>query len=1027
MTGLPCRKPDHANAPGLRVDLLGPPAILWRNEPWPIPRRQARALLFCLAAEEQNIPRERALFLFWPDLPEALARRSLTRLLTHLRRALPDPGALVITPDTLCLDPQRAQSDLGRFRLACAAPDACPLPDLRRAVDLYRGPLLDGFCLPGCPEFESWAVQARSAIERLYLKGLDTLIDRYASSGAIEDAIACARRYLAADELAESVHRRLIALYHRIGDRRAALQQFEACAVILERELGVSPLPNTQSAYHDILRHPAPTEPVTPGPPPAWTTLPSLRAPLVGRGEAMAQLQKAFASARAGAGRVMLISGEPGIGKSRLMQDFAARLDSDAPMLVGSSHEPEHHLPYWPLIEALRPQARSQDWIGLGVAPGCLAEVARILPELRAALPGLPDPAPARWAEQQASLFHALAEWLTRWAAARPPLVLCLDDLHWADPSTLACLSYLGRVAGHAPLLMIGAYRSEEAAALAPLRSELARQGGLREIALRGLPEAEVLQLIRHLSGQAGGAEPLSRCLHRETGGNPFFLLETLRVLFETGALQQGEAGWLAAERQPAGDDCGLPLPDTVSHAIRDRISRLSPGARQVLEAAAVIGPRFDLEMVRKTSGRHESEVVDALDALLARQVISESDGAYRFNHDLIRAVVQNDLSLGRRRLLHHRAGQALARLHPEAPAALAWHYERAGEWKPAAEHALRASRQAREVFAYVEARRYCDLALSALEREAGQLRVSAEVAANRRLRIQALHERGWVLRLLGDMDAYERDSEEVNRLAEALGDRRALAHLRWREANTHRWFCRYTRALAAARDGLRLSHEARDRELEAVCRREIGLAAREAGDVSQARIELERALALFRDLRLANYEIHTLGNLSTLALNEGRIEEAARLAEQALARCEETGLPLERRLPLGDRGAAAAAAGDADIARPALMESLAIASRIADRTQEILCLGHLGWLAARVGQPAEAVQQLEAALALAQRVASPTEQSWLHAGLAQAYRLSGDGCRALRHAELALALARRHGRPLDEALARRILAAISL
>jgi tetratricopeptide (TPR) repeat protein len=533
--------------------------------------------------------------------------------------------------------------------------------------------------------------------------------------------------------------------------------------------------------------------------------------------------------------------------------------------------------------------------------------------------------------------------------------------------------------------------------------------------------------LIRHLSGQASAADELSRCLHRETGGNPFFLLETLRVLFETGVLRQDEAGWHAIAYEAGADDCGLPLPDTVSQAIRERLSRLSPGERQVLEAAAVIGQQFDLETARKTSGRRESEVVDALDALLARQVISEQDGAYRFNHDLIRAVVRLDLSCGRRCLLHRRAGQALARLHPDDPAALAWHFERAGEWRSAAERALQASQQSRGVFAFAEARRYCDQALAALERDAARLRRPKDIAANQRLRIQALHERGWALRLLGDMDAYERDSEEVNRLAEALGDKRALAHLRWRQANTHRWFCRYAEAMGAAREGLRLSRAARDRGMEALCRREVGLTARETGDARVARDELEQALALFRDLRQANYEIHTLGNLSTLALNEGEFEAAMRLARLALARCDEAHLPLERRLPLGDIGAAAAAAGDADTARPALLESLDIARQVADRTQEILCLGHLGWLAARLDQPAEAAQRLEAALASAQRIASLTEQSWIHAGLAQAFRLSGDLARSAGHAEQALALARQHGRTVDEALARRILAGDSL
>jgi tetratricopeptide (TPR) repeat protein len=326
-------------------------------------------------------------------------------------------------------------------------------------------------------------------------------------------------------------------------------------------------------------------------------------------------------------------------------------------------------------------------------------------------------------------------------------------------------------------------------------------------------------------------------------------------------------------------------------------------------------------------------------------------------------------------------------------------------------------------VFAHSEARAYLERALACLEQEAAHLQELEAMATNRRLRIQALYERGWVLRLLGDMDAYTRDSREVARLAELQGDRHTLAHLRWREAYTHRWFCCYADAQEVAKEGLHLSRAADDTLLEAMCQRELGLAARETGDHLQAQTSLERALQLFVDLDERVHEIHTLGNLSTLCWCLGEYERAMNLARQAMIRCEEALLPLECRLPLGDMGAAAAALGERDQARAWLLESLAISRQVADLTQEIFCLGHLGWLAVRLGRPDEALEHLEAALTLAESIDSRAEQSWLWSGLAEAHRLAGDMDLALESGRQALSLAEARGRACDQRLARGILA----
>jgi tetratricopeptide (TPR) repeat protein len=415
-------------------------------------------------------------------------------------------------------------------------------------------------------------------------------------------------------------------------------------------------------------------------------------------------------------------------------------------------------------------------------------------------------------------------------------------------------------------------------------------------------------------------------------------------------------------------------------------------------------------------------ETVDALDELVVRDLLQEGSTGYWFRHDLIRMAVYRRLSSGRRRLLHRRAGEALERLEPGSVTSLSWHYERAEESGRAARYALQAGREAKEVFAHVEARAQFEHALELLTWEAVDLPRAEALVANQRLRIEALYERGWALRLLGDMETYARDLEEVARLADQVGDARTLAHLRWRQAYTHRWFCRLAEARKAAEDGVRLSLAAEDRRLEAMCRREVGLAARARAAYGQARAELEQALALFVELGDTVYEIHTLGNLATLSWYQGTFEEALNTARAALERTDSAGLPLQRRLPLGDMGAAAVALGRVDLARQCLEESLSISRRIADRTQEILCLTHLGWLAVRLERPAEAREHLQVGLALAERIGSCAEQSWLLSGLAEAHRLAGDCEQATVHARRALRMARTSQAEYDRMLARGVL-----
>lgn len=233
----------------LQIALLGPPLLLRDDQPYPIARRQSRALLYRIAATPHPVPRDQLCFLLWPDSPETVARRHLTVLLTQLRRALPTPHALVMTDDAVGLNEIFAQADtVAVDAMLVRARREGRLDLLAHALEQYRGPFLHGFSL-GSAEFDDWAEGERQVWERRYLDGLTALVEGYAAQGAQSDAIDAAQRYLATDELAEDMHRRLITLYAATGDRAAAVRQFERCAAILDRELGATPLAETRAAF----------------------------------------------------------------------------------------------------------------------------------------------------------------------------------------------------------------------------------------------------------------------------------------------------------------------------------------------------------------------------------------------------------------------------------------------------------------------------------------------------------------------------------------------------------------------------------------------------------------------------------------------------------------------------------------------------------------------------------------------------------------------------------------------------------
>jgi DNA-binding SARP family transcriptional activator len=515
----------------MEIGLFGACRVEWRSTPLALPRRQLRALLYRLAARLEPVPRAHLAFLFWPDEPDAAARRHLTRLLSSLRAALPQADLLIVTEETAALNPALCQSDSDAFWRLTAQPN-----QLATTVARYA-PFMADFALPNAPEYESWRQETARQLQRRYLDALQTLVAQETDDGRYPAAIQYARQYLTEDELDETMHARLIGLYAAVGDRTAALRQYEQCALILERELGVAPLPETRAAGQPL--HP-----------PLQPTPPTLDPPLTGREAALRQIETAVAQ---GHGRLILLSGDPGMGKSRLLRETLARWAGAA--LVGAAYPGGEALPYQPILQALRAALAERDW-WTAVPPIWIAELSPLLPELAPPPPNLPlDPAQA-----QARLYEALAQTMTAFAA-RAPLLLALDDAQWADPATLGWLTYLAANPPPAQFALLAICRAQDLADLSPLRRAFARAGRLTEIEVTGLTAVAVQQLLAYLS-PAPPPDLVAR-IHEATGGNPFFILEIARDLQESGQLSPPPDNLPLADQRPRSDSGAARPPDS--------------------------------------------------------------------------------------------------------------------------------------------------------------------------------------------------------------------------------------------------------------------------------------------------------------------------------------------------------------------------------------------------------------------------------------------------------------------------------
>ena len=626
----------------LEISLLGSPEVKRNGRSLTIPRRQTRALLYRLSSRLEPITREKLCFLFWPDVPENNARRNLSHLLTHVRRALPNHAMLLTEGDRVWLDPDMTWSDTAVFAQleTPSLPKQQPQAD-QEIVDLYRGPFLADFSLPGSVEFETWITCERQNWERLYLDRLFALVKEWTMKGAYEVAIRYAERYLATNSLSEEVHRHLISLYAANGERTAALQQFEQCVVVLERELGVRPLPETRDIYEKVLKGK-----VSPAYAPAEKNIeamPNTALPLIGREKEMRLLQQAYLQAHSGRMSIALVSGEPGSGKSRLMQEFLKGISEQTTILVGNGQSGMENLSYQPIVQALTPVVHNIFTVFKG-NPIWLVEASRLWPEMRLSFSELPQPAVEKGGGVHLRLYESLCQIVLDVCKRSRCLVLCMEDIHWMDKRTLDWVVYAGERLPHTRLLILGSYCCDAVNTVKDLHLGLRNQNNLIEIKLNGLDKTAVCHLLQHLLSTHPDTDVINSLQHF-TGGNPFFILEMVDAIRKSGR---------TLSRLSTLED--VPISNGTKKVVTARLASMPLVTRQILEACAVLPPRFTFSQVQQIAGRREMETMDGLDELVARHFLSQQDNRYCFRHAISQQLVLQSLNPVRQQLLRQRA-----------------------------------------------------------------------------------------------------------------------------------------------------------------------------------------------------------------------------------------------------------------------------------------------------------------------------------------------------------------------------------
>lgn len=1014
------RPPPQEPSLPLRACLLGPLRLTWGTEAPSLPRTAAaRSLLgYLLLHHDRPLPREPLAGTFWPDRPDAAARKSLSNALWQIHRSLgPAAGRLVVTRDTVSfnlgpadtLDVEDFATRLRRYRERCqdaAPPLPAMLAELNAAVELYRADLLED-----C--YDDWVLPLRERLREDYLWALEQLLLRYKQWGDDAQALACAQRLVAADPLRESAHSELMRLYHALGRPRAALEQYAALRRLLAEELGVAPAAATSALYREIRAAQEEDGPVyLPAPGPELADLRHL--PLIGRAAERSALLTALQAASRGHGGVALIEGPAGVGKTRLVEELTADARWRGFQVgLGRADPLAASAPYQALRDALTPlltPLRVAQIAGL-VEPRWIGAAATLLPALRARLPDLPPLAPLGPQQEQQRLRQGLAHCVAG-LSMTAPILLVVEDVHWADAATLAALPDLAAQLRERRALVVLTGRSAEVRERAAVWERLAalnRAVPLLRLGLAPLEPADAASLVQRALGAQQTDAPVTafaQRLRESTGGNALAMVEMLRLLLAQGEIARlPEGGW----RFPAADG-PMPIPDSVQELVRSRLAMVDPAARRLLELAAVAGSTAGFDWLARAGDIPPAEVTARLGRLCQGEFLVETEVGYRFDHELVREFVYRALGRQKRKSLHRRAGEALEALDPERVETLAYHFDRGGVADKALAYTLQAGRRAAALYDH-------DAALSHYRRALAL--AGSDLAA----RWDALSHQEEVLDILSRRQAQKEVLGEMARLADKLGPA-YLARTRFRQGLREVRAGETTRALALLEEAAGLARAGDERELLGHCLINIARAWWRVGEVAPCRAAVEEARDLFQATANLRGELQVWNMLGNLHLGlTGDYAQALRCFEEDLRVADDLGNSYAAASARGNIGIVYTLLGCYERSQEALAPALEVMTRVGDRHWQGIILV---WQATNLHDMGEALPAravAEQALRVCREASDPNFEIAALELLGQIALEEGSAEQACAHFAAAARVARAHHQTLDVALAQVYLA----
>ena len=596
--------------------------------------------------------RSRLAFELWPDSDERQARTNLRKLLHDFRHSLPDTGEFVEIDNEIVrwIPTGPADVDVLRFRDALAA------GDLELAARFYAGDLL-----PAC--YDDWVLDERAKLRADAYGAFVRLTEEAAGRNDHTTTIRYAQRIIDLEPTDEAAVRIQMKAHLALGSRAAALRAYHRFAEVLERELAVAP-GEAIGAMYQQLRAGTLDHNETQG---EVDLVPVAESPFVGRDLELNQLNEAWDTARKRGAHLVLVTGEPGIGKTRLAQELGRRVRAEGHVVASArAYEAAGRLPWGPVVDLLRSNALRSHIDTLDTI--WRTELARLLPELHDAPQSSGRSRSGDLAQRQ-RLFDAVSRAIV---VADRPRLLIIDDLQWCDAETIELIGFVVRSAQTAPVLFIGTVRSEELPEHHPLGrlvDALSHDRAVTTVPLDPLDKATTARLAARIRPSDTSDPELAARLWCETEGNPLFVIEVLR------------AG-ISPDRSQAV------LTPTMRAVLRGRLSQLPDGARRLTEVAAVIGRPFSVGLMVSATGIREHELVDHVDELWRRRIIRDQGLTYDFSHDKLRAVALEMVTPARRRQLHRAVAEAIAiELRNDIDAAapqLAAHYDQAGMVEPA-------------------------------------------------------------------------------------------------------------------------------------------------------------------------------------------------------------------------------------------------------------------------------------------------------------------------------------------------------